>query len=781
MNDYNFFNPKVSNNNKNIINLTFGLSGPPDKTAVNNLPKLWLQATKKLQKGDLLVCSGDFVQACIDCCFGKEIQKNGKKYYIPDTDSLNFYAKKFNTEPCGFLCASNLYNNIPSYKDIQCKSDSTENNCQQCMRPNNNENTIPGTCLSGCYIKDPDASKSYDLNLLEELKAALLRGAYVCFVLSGLFNVNIFPSNKVQQDYVNYILQDTSPNFYWFNIPPPKDSNTNVNLIDINLLPNIIEATNPIMEIHSKVCTAFYWGEDTINKSVFSCLGSYNPSFPNSLELETAFCVSSSIYNIPKLKVVNTVTEQISLFTYAFISNMNANHVGGYNNVSWDNQFRNIENMFLNNYPNWKVNLPPINKNGISTTINFCGKLFCDIENDNYDPLLEDNNYVNFIEENVLFYLGAEGFVPNNIEKFGTKQNAYQNILPWGMDLMNNIINDTKKYLKFSYYGNILDCNNITKKCGYNNWLIGDSINNIINSKSSEKPIIYVIQKPTKSIGMVCPVPPTSPDPIKCAIENIPENLLPLTKLAGPNFYYKFYNQLQPNKLNIDLSLHSKFMMSENALFMSTQHPIPYFYGDGTNDINNNLSSHGYDVVLKNCPNIIEYYNNFYNYLWDKKSYETLAEIKRLNNQGILSVPKLSGKDCTIESKNCCKLGINNIKIDKRNVSCEPILNSGKDCIKENGEWCGEECIDVEQCLSNPNCDYDFESAQSGSNKNPCCYRSIKNLTPNPIQTTPTTSTTYKPLQLSQNKNRKKFIISIVILIILLLGIGIYFGIKLKF
>ena len=36
--------------------------------------------------------------------------------------------------------------------------------------------------------------------------------------------------------------------------------------------------------------------------------------------------------------------------------------------------------------------------------INFCGKLFCDIENDNYDPLLEDNNYVNFLQ-NILLNL----------------------------------------------------------------------------------------------------------------------------------------------------------------------------------------------------------------------------------------------------------------------------------------------------------------------------------------------------------------------------------------
>ena len=93
MSKFNLFIPSFDDN---TINMAFGLSGIDNKNnplPVNNLNTLWLEATKNLQKGDLMLCSGDFVQACISCCFGKvTTSKSGKKTYQADQDTLNTFA-----------------------------------------------------------------------------------------------------------------------------------------------------------------------------------------------------------------------------------------------------------------------------------------------------------------------------------------------------------------------------------------------------------------------------------------------------------------------------------------------------------------------------------------------------------------------------------------------------------------------------------------------------------------------------------------------------------------
>ena len=143
--------------------------------------------------------------------------------------------------------------------------------------------------------------------------------------------------------------------------------------------------------------------------------------------------------------------------------------------------------------------------NGIRTNINFCGKIFCTTNLD-YDPI-KNEKYVTFKENDVKFFLGAEGAVTNPVPGFGTKANSYSTLFPWGMDLMRNVINNTTKYLKFAYYGNILDCNDITGKCGKSEWLIKDQIDAILQKSGITT---YVIQKPTKMIGMVCHDPQNS-------------------------------------------------------------------------------------------------------------------------------------------------------------------------------------------------------------------------------------------------------------------------------
>jgi hypothetical protein len=464
------------------------------------------------------------------------------------------------------------------------------------------------------------------------------------------------------------------------------------------------------MAVHSKICTAFYWGSERAptTKYLFTILGSFNPSFPKSLTLEIGACISGLL--------INSVIRKISLFSYAFISNANANHTGiidfKNNTADWTLKWNLIKNMFLYNYPEFN------NLNNLDTlkptitNINFCGKVFCD--ETETDPM--KYKYITFTEKNVIFNLGAEGTVGVAVPEFGFKGNAYANILPWGMDIMRESINGAMKYIKFGYYGNILDCNDLTGNCGMYQWMISDSMKNVLKNPNITT---YIIQKPVNLPK--CPDETiTNPDEKnKCQIENISEINYPLAKNRGQNknLYYKFY---------MKSAFHWKFLMTDNTIFISTQHPVPFFYEPSG-------CTHGYDVSFKNCPNILEYFNNMYNYMWENRSYVTKDELNRLNMTE-KEFPKLSGTGCQIQnsSQKCCTLGINNVKINYRdsdcyinysqNKLCSP--NSRINCSYSNSKiQCGPECAAIETCLSaNPDCCYDSESAKKGDATIPWCF-----------------------------------------------------------
>lgn len=713
MSKFNLFIPSFDNN---TINMSFGLSGVDSKSnplPVNNLNTLWLEATRNLQKGDLMLCSGDFVQACISCCFGKvTTSKTGKKTYQADQDTLNTFAQKFGVKACDPSCQENLENKT-KIPPIACMEGNTNPKCQKCTMITD-INSIPSMCLTGCIneytnvcentsktcksnndcdqgvncikkINNYPASED-DLDLFEELKNALKRGAYICFVIDSNFFVNIFPDTKIQTDFVCYQLNDINPdNFLWFNIPPGSQ-----------------------MAIHSKICTVFYWGSNraSTTKYLFTILGSFNPSFPKSLTLEIGACISGLL--------INSVIRKIALFSYAFISNANANHTGVVdfktNKSDWTTKWNLIKNMFLYNYPEFNnvSSLDTLKPN--TTNVNFCGKTFCDTDSTSKDK------YVTFTEKNVIFNLGAEGTVGVALPEFGVKGNAYSNILPWGMDVMRNTINNASKYIKFGYYGNILDCNDLTGNCGMYEWMISDSMKNVLKNPNITT---YIIQKPVNL--------PTCPDESiknpddknKCQIENISEINYPLARNRGQNknLYYKFY---------MKSAFHWKFLMTDNTIFISTQHPVPFFYAPSG-------CTHGYDITFKNCPNILEYFNNMYNYMWDNRSYFTKDELNRLKITAE-EFPKLSGTGCQLQnsSQKCCSLGINNVKINYRDYDCHINYlqnklctpNTGVNCSYLNSDTqCGPECAEIDTCLSaNPNCCYDSESAKKGDSSLPWCF-----------------------------------------------------------
>lgn len=727
--DFNFFIPPPSDS----INMSFGMSGP-GKQPVNNLPQLWLNSVKSLQFQDLLVCSGDFIQACTACCFGKEtLSKTGKKMYYPSQPDLENFAKKYNTIACPASCSKNMgdktYNPANTTEcDI---ADTTSTNCQECMR-NVSSTDIPGSCISGCYNTSPYPADENDLDLLNELKLALQRGAYICFIVDQDFFINIYPDTKVQLDFVAYQLQAENPdNFMWFNIPPGSG-----------------------MGIHAKICTAFYWSESRSNKYLFSILGSFNPSFPVSLTCEIAYCITGLFQN-------RAITE-IALFISAFIENANNNHKNQFNSVDWTKQIDILKTFFASYFDFQSLKF---NSTGIHTNINFCGPDFCN---------LDSGKYVSFTEKNVLFYLGAEGFVGTANPAMGTNDNAYAYILPWGIDLMKAAITNgglyNNKYIKFGYYGNILDCDNNTNQCGTAPWLISNEINGVIaknKTKTKEdKTQIYVISKPSTGLGMKCD-DPNAPDQNKCAIENISENYLPFVKNLGSDdsVLYKFY---------IKAGFHWKFMFTNNSLFMSTQHPSAYFYVRNAENkkigSSGYFASHGYDILFINCPNLIDYYNNMYTHFWNDLSYWTNDELKRLNLTPD-TFPVLNGSDCiSTSSGSCCILNTNKNIVQRRDVPCEidyPVVKEGVNtminCIKEDNTPCGIECASPGVCLKQPNCNFDFKAAKEGAVV-PLCYSMTKSVTPVPSPNKP-----------SQGINAA--IVIILILVILGISGGIIYSI----
>ena len=71
-------------------------------------------------------------------------------------------------------------------------------------------------------------------------------------------------------------------------------------------------------------------------------------------------------------------------------------------------------------------------------------------------------------------------------------------------------------------------------------------------------------------------------------------------------FFYKAYIS----------GIHWKFYMNEQSVLFSTQHLDPVFYNYY------DYSSMGYDIKYSNCPRIIDYYDQLYNYIWQYQSFD---------------------------------------------------------------------------------------------------------------------------------------------------------------
>ena len=283
------------------INVLSGLAQPPSRGApLNNLNQVWLKMTQSLNKGDVMVCGGDFIQASEGCFLTKAT--TGDVGYLTVTADT---AASWNVNPdSNTVCTSkqDLYN---------CTNgdDGKGGKLSQCICP----------CPAG-KMKYPPDSDDYDL--LQASIDAMKRGAKIVFLDDGNFLAGVYPDNKKNRDYESLILQKASNDlpagsgggFYWYFYAPPY--------------------AGGIMT-HAKVCTTFHDLQSS-KPWMSTILGSFNPSYPISLTFEMATVAVGYLKN-PVMEmfgyVVFDIMTNIVNFQY---STKNSNYKSYMTGAVWD-------------------------------------------------------------------------------------------------------------------------------------------------------------------------------------------------------------------------------------------------------------------------------------------------------------------------------------------------------------------------------------------------------------------------------------------------------------
>jgi len=483
----------------NTVKMLAGISGPGAQP-LNNMPTIWFELVKRLQKGDVMICGGDFIQACAGCCL--PLESNDGSMTCAEAGKL-----------VGFPC---------------CEGKTCDMNCI-CPCSDNN-------------LKFPPAAN--DLDLIKETIAAMKRGAYIVFVDDFMFIDIVYKSNKPNHEYVFLTLLKASnellsgnnniPLFYWYVMP-----------------------TEGPLHIHSKIFTFYFIGEKNKDKPyVVSHIGSFNPSFPISLTLE--------ISTVCNGLTTNFLMRGLGTYVYDLVMAV----IKNYNTINKINIQEPLPLIAIREALG--INDTLLFKDPIYSDVEFCGKTFCSSKIDN-SKYHEDEQRITFKSSNVEFKIGGE---PKRIFwRFN-----------YGLDLVNNLINDSKKYLKIGIMANIIE------KSPYpdSTWMVEDSITKQIDNKLP----IYIMQKPN----------PILAKDEKIACENI-------YKIPAPSLW-KETEQKGYNSMSVrwyKSGFHWKFYMNENAVLLSTQHPTNLFYSEN--------GSMGYEVSIKH-PDIVSYFDNIYNFYW---------------------------------------------------------------------------------------------------------------------------------------------------------------------
>jgi hypothetical protein len=323
--------------------------------------------------------------------------------------------------------------------------------------------------------------------------------------------------------------------------------------------------------LHSKILTVFYLN-DIDRQYVTSCIGSFNPSYPISL------------------------TNEIGIYVTGLISNSLIQAIGSYmliiskyiNELTENGEKYNEPLEILGKYFDTDTNY----KRKIKTNINFIGK----------DYTSNANKYIKFSEKNVEFKLAGE---PSNIFN-----NFY-----YGMDLIKDLFSKSKRFVKIAIMQGVVEqlpyCDSdFCAKGSFDRLLFNDELMKFLKEGKE----FYVIQKePKKNVNKNGTFGPEGG--LWGWLENNGRDCKRCSKtpldigLDGEEVIRK--NQISVRWCNYPI--HWKLYMSDNEIIQSTQHPIQMFYYQSQKRKKTTL---GYDLSIRNCPRLIRYYNDLFNYYW---------------------------------------------------------------------------------------------------------------------------------------------------------------------
>ncbi len=170
-----------------------------------------------------------------------------------------------------------------------------------------------------------------------------------------------------------------------------------------------------------------------------------------------------------------------------------------------------------------------------------------------------------------------------------------------------------------------------------------------------------------------------------------------LAPVSSSNPYPLFTGVYSQNKEKQG-GLHWKFYMNEQSMIFSTQHPTNQFYtnshvqstSDPSNIYKDTSTAMGYDIQWGHCPNMIAYYDQLYNWVWENSVW-------RFNglDPSNPSAQKLLPPLC---STPCCK--ISGAKPVSGDGSCyaggKGAGTGGYKCTPGTGKWKGHNFCDVD-------------------------------------------------------------------------------------
>lgn len=358
------------------------------------------------------------------------------------------------------------------------------------------------------------------------------------------------------------------------------------------------------VSLHSKIVTVFYLSDT--DPYLVSSMGSFNPSYPVSRTAEIGLFVTGLTKN-PLIQAIGSYMWVIANYIFS-IKNYSEN---------WGN---NEPLNTISKHFNVKGNY----KRDIYSNINFCGKNFCPNSSDR----------IIFTEKNVKFRIGGEPTIV-----FG-KQFDY------GLDLIKNLFNNSKKYVKIGIMQGVVEqlpyCSN--KICKdeiiFDTLLFNEELMKFLKNGKG----LYIMQKKPKKTNKDGTFGPWGGlwDWLKYNGKYCKDICYktPLDKgIDGPKV-------IEKNPVSIrwyNSPLHWKLYFSDNEIIQSTQHPIAMFYSGTKTE-----ATMGYELSIKNCPKLIAYYDNLYNYYWKNYTF-----IPKFDKQSPDILPCGSS---FLNKNNCCQM-----------------------------------------------------------------------------------------------------------------------------